>query len=126
MKRLFSMAAAACLLLLAPLTLTACESLPGSGAVGAAINPTADEKALFVAEATFRGALVAVEAAVDSGKLKGENAATVRRYLAQARTALQLARTAYAAGDAAGVLRQTRSATSALGEVGRIVGPGTG
>lgn len=59
---------------------------------------TADEKALIAAEATFQAVLIAVNAAVDSGQLKGENAARVGQLLTQAKGALDQARRAYDVG----------------------------
>lgn len=58
-----------------------------------------DEKALYTAEAAFQGASHALEAAVDSGRLKGERAAKANKYYAEAYQALSKARTVHAAAN---------------------------
>lgn len=63
-------------------------------------STTLDEKALYDAEAGFYGISVALEAAVDGGYLKGQNAALAAAAYEDAHKALLAARAAYAAGDA--------------------------
>jgi hypothetical protein len=59
-----------------------------------------DDKALYAVEAADFGAEAAAEAAVDSGLLKGADAAKAQSLLDQAHQALKAARDAYEAGDA--------------------------
>lgn len=59
-----------------------------------------DEKALYTAEAAFAGVSYGLQAAVNSGYLKGEAAGQAKVYYDRAYQALLLARKAHAAGNA--------------------------
>lgn len=96
-----------------------CAAIPEAGA----ISPTADEKALFLATQAVRGAALTVEAAVDSGQLKEENARKAATLLRTARSALRLAEAAYVAGDAAQVIARTNQVTAAISEIDLLTKP---
>lgn len=90
LKRFFAVV----MLALMPVTMTACAYQP-QAVQGAQMTYT---KALYAAEAGFKGVTVALEAAVDSGALKGEDAAkalatydTIKATLDKARTTKQQA-----------------------------------
>jgi hypothetical protein len=78
--------------------LSACTTFPPASA--ASIELKAD-KALFIAESAYAGALVTVEAAVDSGALRGEDAAKAAVIVEKAYTALTAARAANTLGKSA-------------------------
>ena len=99
----------------APMALGACSTL------SVAVSSTADEKALYVAESAFKGAVLSVEAAVDSGQLKGENAQKASMYLSQARAALLKARQAYAISDAVTAKSNADLAISLLANIGTLI-----
>lgn len=94
MKRI----AIAAALTIATLSGVACATIPA--APPDLTQTTADEKALFVAEAAYFGTASAAEAAVDNGLLKGDAAAKVNEYQKRAYDALLAARAAYLLGDA--------------------------
>jgi len=102
-------------LCLAPVSLGACST------VSTAVSPTADEKALYVAESAFRGALLSVEAAVDAGTLRGSDADKASLYLAQARSYLLKARAAYAISDASGAKTNADLAIALLANIGTLI-----
>lgn len=78
--------------------LAGCATVPDKPT---AVNlQTADDKAMLAAEATFQALLIATNAAVESGQLRGENAAKVGVALTSAKSALDAARAAYAVGNA--------------------------
>lgn len=87
------------LVLLAP-PLAACETVPTLSTH----QTLADERALLAAEAAYQGALIAANAAVDSGALKGERAAKAADLLQRAKNGLDTARRTKATADAFSVL----------------------
>jgi len=91
--------------------LSACTTL--TPATAASIELKAD-KALFIAESAYAGALVTVEAAVDSGALRGEDAAKAASIINEAYAALTAARTAHSVG-------KTALATAQAGDVATIL-----
>ncbi len=96
-----------------------CTALGGGSAVSL---KTADEKALIAVEESWRAVLIAVNAAVDSGQLRGESAASVRVKLAVGKRAVDAARGAYAAGQAVQMSASIAEATSALAGIRSILG----
>jgi len=108
------------------LSLAACATTEGPGTTP---SPTpvsqlrlADDKAMLGAEATFNAVLIAVNAAVDSGVLKGQNAATVKTRLEQAKFALDAARYAYRAGNAVQTASELAKFSGAVSAVRTILG----
>jgi hypothetical protein len=97
-----------------------CVNTGGAPPGSPAISATTDEKALLVLEAAVQGSAIAVSTAVDSGQLKGANAAKAADALRQAKAALGAARTAYAVSDAAGFLRAKAQVETAVAEAGRL------
>lgn len=118
-----------CLKLIAPLALSlgvsGCNGLtmPSSmPAVPSLQNTTVDEKALFVAESAFSGGSSTLEAAVDSGMLRGANARIARGYYTQAYDALLLARQARAAGNSANLLEASIKVQTLVTKIFGLVG----
>lgn len=90
----------------------------GSGQI---VSSTLDEKALITAETGFRGALIAANGAVDAGVLKGPNALKVRDALIKAKAALDVARKAYAIGDAIQLTASISEANGLLAFVAPLI-----
>jgi hypothetical protein len=105
----------------AALSLAACASVPGTGGTtSSSISlATADEKALIAVEGTYRAVLIAVNAAVDSGVLRGEKAAKVSELLAKANSAVLAA---HAARDGVTLAAKVSDATAALSGVRALIG----
>lgn len=118
MRRLFVSILACAAIVGCSAPVAGCQSTDPGG--GPSISATADEKALLVLEAAVQGSAIAVSTAADSGQLKGENAAKAAAALRQAKSALAVARTAYAASDAAGFLRAKTQVETAVAEAGRL------
>lgn len=117
----------ALLRLLAALFLFPCLAvLPACNTLGGPpiISQTLDEKALYVAELSYAGGLASVEAAVDSGHLKGEDAIRAGNILDQANSAIVLARSAYATGDSLQAVLSVQEAYSSLAELQSLAPPG--
>lgn len=93
LKRLFLVFA----LVLVPPALAGCagSGAPATAQTGVVDTPT---KQLIVAEYAYQAALKAIQVEVRAGRLKGERAATVQRYLRLATNALDVARTAVIQG----------------------------
>lgn len=72
----------------------ACTTLPSAPS-----SITIDEKALYVVELGYAGALASADAAVDAGVVKGDAALEVDTALDYIRSAILAARDAYATGD---------------------------
>ncbi len=105
------------------LATSGCATTAGpSGPVPVVSLGTADEKALLAVEASWRATLIAVNAAVDSGQLRGENAAKVRNLLAIAKRGVDAARSAYDAGQTVQLMARVGDAASALGGVRALLG----
>jgi hypothetical protein len=102
-------------LIAAPIALGGCSTL------SVAVSSPADEKALYVAESAFAGAVLSVEAAVDAGRLKGSDATKAAAYLKQARSALLKARAAYAISDAAQSKSQADLTVALLANIGTLI-----
>lgn len=118
MKRYLGLALAATLLA-APMA--GCSTL-------AMIQPAASveltaSRALYAAEAAFSGVSIALETAVDSGRLKGAAAAKARKAYGKAREALLLAR---ATKDANTRARAASEALSAIAEAQQLATTGGG
>ena len=86
----------------AAMLLSACAAVP----TGVPLSPgqvadttTSDEKAALAVEISYKAVGVLIEAAVDSGQVKGELAGRVDRLDAQAAALVAKARTAYDAGN---------------------------
>lgn len=100
MRNIFKTFAAAIMLLFMPLAMTACSApqvAPESIQAAAQMNYT---KAMYAAEAGFKGVSVALETAVDSGQLKGEAAAKALKAYDNIKAALDKARTSKQQADA--------------------------
>lgn len=93
----------------------------GTSGVTSALR-TADEKALIGVEASYRAVLLAVNAAVDSGALKGANAQKVSDLLTKARAGVTAARGAYDAGNSVQLALRVGEASSALASVRALIG----
>jgi hypothetical protein len=112
MRVLISIAAAC---LLSASALVACGTPnTGGGAGSPIVTQVTDEKALYTAELAFKGGRVLIEAAVDSGQLKGNDALEAQKILRTSKAALDAARVAYAAADAVTAARKIREAETAL------------
>lgn len=122
MKRIVSILGAA--LLAAACTAGGPAGCTTDGGPPPALVQTADEKALYIAEVGFAGALLAVERGVDSGALKGENAAKASELLADAKAALEVARAAYATGDTVQALLKAQESTDLIAQLALIEGAG--
>lgn len=81
-------------LLFSAMAPAACSTLPSAPS-----SITIDEKALYVVELGYSGALTSVDAAVDAGLIKGDTALEVDTALDYIRSAILAARDAYATGD---------------------------
>ena len=111
------------LALTASLGAAGCATAPGGGPTSGAVSlGTADEKALLAVELTWKATLLAVNAAVDSGQLKGANATKVRALLATAKQGVDAARAAYNAGQTVQLAARVADATSAFSGVRAILG----
>lgn len=94
---------------LAALSLSSCAALSNAAAQGAGLpeSPVAvagltvrDEQALLGAELAYKAARIAAEIGVDAGMITGARATQFRDLNRRAYAALQIARTAYRAGNA--------------------------
>ena len=99
-------------------------SPPAEG--GALAITTADEKALYAAEAAYFGVAKAAEVAVDAGLLRGVPAAQVASLLERGYASLGVARSAYRAGNARSVRSAISEALDAFGSAQRILRPNPG
>lgn len=120
MNRLL-IACAAALCLAAPLS--ACAPVLQSSPLEQTL---VDDKALLAAEAAYFGVGTLVEAAVDSGALRGERAAQVAVLDRQAYAALATARQAYAVGNAASYRAAAAAALGAVADIQRLLKPQPG
>jgi hypothetical protein len=111
--------AAACLLAVAACAPAACTSTGGVPT----ISQTLDEKALYTVELAYAGGLASVEAAVDAGALRGEDAARAGTILDQTNSYIVLARRAYAAGETIQAAAEITRAYRSLGELRAIAPP---
>jgi hypothetical protein len=82
-------------------------------------------QALYVAEAAFSGASLALESAVDAGALRGRAAESARGLYGQAHEALLAARQAKAAGDYALELAKASQSAAAAGQLQAAATQGT-
>lgn len=73
---------------------------PFSNSAGVADETLVDEKAYLVASAAFRGFDAGINTALDAGVLHGETAGDVQVLYRRTKGAMDLAYTAYEAGDA--------------------------
>lgn len=121
----------------AALALSACATgLPSAASPEPAADPpassgvlsitTADEKALYAAEAAYFGVAKAAEVAVDAGLLRGAPAAQVASLLERGYASLGVARSAYRAGNARSVRSAISEALDAFGSAQRILRPTPG
>ena len=94
MRRILIALAASLLMTGGVMSVASCSTIGGIPS-----RITIDEKALYVVELAYAGALATVEAGVDSGAIQGETAAEVSVALEQANSAIHLAREAYEVGD---------------------------
>jgi hypothetical protein len=110
--------------------LAGAPALSGCASLGIGGSPAASSltpaKALYLAEAAFSGASTALEAAVDSGRLKGSSAAKARKAYGIAHDALLAARAAEKAGDARTLSDKTAAAISAIATVQELAATGGG
>lgn len=111
--------ALACLLAVAACAPAACTTFGGAPE----ISQTLDEKALYTVELAYAGGLAAVEAAVDSGALAGEDAARAAVILDEVNSAVVLARQAYAAGETIQAAAAISRAYASLGELRALAPP---
>lgn len=108
MRRLFLVAALAL-----AMPMAACNSLaslPPSPS-NAANATVLDEQLALGVEASYKAARTALELYVDTGQLKGANAAKARKLNAQAYAAVKATRAAYAAGNADSYITAATTAT---------------
>lgn len=117
------LAAIAAVALLGCAPMSACLHLGGPPAATAALTPA---KTLYLAEAAFAGVSTALEAAADSGRLKGPAAAKARAAYGLAHEALVAARAAETAGDAGTLAERTAAAIAAIATVQQLVATGGG
>lgn len=92
---------------------------------GALESTVVDEKALYAAEAALFGANTAAEAAVDNGLLKPGSAEAVKvaDYLDTAKKALNVARSAYRAGDAKTFAGKLAAVQATIGQAWALIPP---
>ena len=100
-----------------------CSHLGAPAAQTVALRGT---QALYLAEAAFRGSSLALDAAVDSGVLKGAGAAKARAAYDRAHAALAAARAAKAAGDQVLAEAQAGAALQAAAQVQQLAETGGG
>lgn len=111
------------LLIAAALALTGCATTGTVNTpVGAVSLATADEKAMIALEGSYHAVLVAVNAAVDSGLLRGEKAQRASVLLSQANGAVRTARAAYDAGNAVQSAARAAEAVSAMSGLRALLG----
>ena len=120
MRRLLPTALAA---VIAAAPLAGCGHLMAPSAQTAELRET---QALYLAEAAFRGSSLALEAAVDSGALKGAAAAKARASYDKAHAALLAARAAKTVGDGALANAQAGVALQAAAQVQQLAESGGG
>lgn len=114
--------------ILAPIALalgvTSCNGLGGLPSLPATPLCEAskfDEQALIVAESVFKGGSAALEAAVDSGVLRGTTAATAGIYYGQAKTHLDTARSAYKTCSSSSLLEASMQVQSLVTKIFGLV-----
>lgn len=112
----------------AALSLVACATPNGPGTgTGSPTSSvislrTADEKAMIAAEGTYKALLIAVEAGVDGGAIKGERATQAAALVRKAKGALDLARSAYDRGQSVQMAAELANATGAFAALRGILG----
>ena len=103
----------ACLALSLAITACATTGLPSSpGAV--ASQTVKDEQAILAVELAYKAARLSIETGVDAGLIKGERATQFAALDNRAYSAVQIARDAYAAGNAADYVAAVARARSAV------------
>lgn len=104
------------LLLLAPLALSACSTVPAVPPSPGSVADTTvlDERAAIAVESAYQAAGLALEVAVDAGLLRGENAARAAELEQRAYDAVQAVRAAYDAGNAATYAEALENARAAI------------
>lgn len=112
MKRILVAMFASMLMASGALSMASCSTFPP-----AQQRITIDEKALYVLELAYAGALAAAESGVDSGLIKGDTAAEVDRTLTQIDQAIDQARRAYLAADTIQAAVATAQAYRLLGNL---------
>lgn len=80
-----------------------------------------DEKALYVLELAYSGALATVEAGVDSGAITGKTASDVSAALVTAKTYIDAARRAYLVSDTVAAGFAVTEAYNAIGSLKAIL-----
>lgn len=96
----------------------ACSTIPSAPS-----SITIDEKALYVVELGYAGALASVDAAVEAGAIKGDMAVEVDDALDYIRSAILTARNAYAMGDRAQAALAIAQAHGGLASLRQIITP---
>lgn len=96
----------------------ACSTLPSAPS-----SITIDEKALYVVELGYAGAIASVDLAVEAGLVKGDNALEVDTALDYIRTAILAARDAYATGDRLQAALAIAQAHEGLASLSNLITP---
>lgn len=96
----------------------ACSTIPSAPS-----SITIDEKALYVVELGYAGAIASVDAAVEAGVVKGDLAVEVDDALDYIRSAILTARNAYATGDRLQAALSIAQAHEGLASLREIITP---
>jgi hypothetical protein len=96
----------------------ACSTIPSAPS-----SITIDEKALYVVELGYAGAIASVDAAVEAGVVKGDLAVEVDDALDYIRSAILTARSAYATGDRLQAALSIAQAHEGLASLREIITP---
>jgi hypothetical protein len=84
-------------------------------------NTMKDEKALYAAEAGFKGVSLALNSAVDAGLLKGARAAQAKKLYDDAYRYLLIARRAQKVGDTSNMVLQATYALGLIADLQRLL-----
>lgn len=112
MKRILVAMFASMLMASGALSMASCSTM-----APAPSRITIDEKALYVLELAYAGALAAAESGVDSGLIEGDRAARVDQLLQQVDQSIDHARRAYLVSDTIQAASATARAYSLLGNL---------
>jgi len=101
--------------------LAACNTVPTELNTGVLSHTLTDEKALYAAEAAFKGVSLALNSAVDAGLLKGTNAAKAKTYYDGAYAALLKARELQRVGNTGSAAEQAAVVLGYAAELQRLL-----
>lgn len=105
-----------------PVVIPATPAPVASGPTIGKVLGVADEKVMLGVEASYRATLLALNAAVDAGVLKGDNAAKALALKQVADVSVKAARSAYDAGNSPLLMERITDATAALGGLRKLIG----